>query len=256
MSTVTSQDGTTIGYTRAGTGPALIMIDAASGFRGFSPMTGLAKRLEPSFTVITYDRRGRGESGDAAPYAVDREVEDLAALIDAAGGSACVYGFSSGALLGLYAASQGLPITKVAMLEPPLEIDGPPNVTNLAAEINDLVAAGRRGDAVVHFHNSIGVPEDITSGMQQSPAWPALESIAHTLAYDSTITSTFPVARLPEITTPALVLASTASDERLRGWAEGLADALPDATFRTLPGEWHGISEELLAPVLSDFFAS
>ncbi|GAA0442375.1 hypothetical protein Acor_05320 [Acrocarpospora corrugata] len=111
MATVRSKDGTTIGYDQVGHGPALVLVDAAGGYRGFGPMGALAEMLAPSFTVITYDRRGRGESTDTLPYAVEREVEDLAAVIDAAGGSAFVEGFSSGAVLGLYAAGQGVPIT-------------------------------------------------------------------------------------------------------------------------------------------------
>src|SRR5918996_3561530 len=125
-STVRSEDGTSIAYERIGTGPPLVIVDAALGFRGFGPMGELAGLLAGDFMVVTYDRRGRGESTDTPPYAVEREVEDLAALIAAAGGSAFVYGFSSGAVLGLHAAARGLPITKLALLEPPLGVDDRP----------------------------------------------------------------------------------------------------------------------------------
>jgi pimeloyl-ACP methyl ester carboxylesterase len=121
--TVRSADGTSIAFSQVGTGPALVLVDAAAGFRGFGPMGPLAVELAPEFTVFTYDRRGRGESTDTPPYAVEREVEDLQALIEAAGGSACVYGFSSGAVLALRAAADGLPIEKLALMEPPLELD-------------------------------------------------------------------------------------------------------------------------------------
>jgi pimeloyl-ACP methyl ester carboxylesterase len=262
MSTVTPKNGASIGFDKIGAGPALILIDAAGGFRGVGPMQPLAKQLESDFTVFTYDRRGRGESTETLPYAVEREVEDLEALIQAAGGSASLYGFSSGAILALYAAAQGLAIKKLALLEPPLIIEQPasgpgePDAPDLGAEIAELVAAGRRGDAVEHFHKSIGVPSEIIAGIRQSPAWPKLESIAHTLAYDSMISRSFPVERLADITTPTLVLASDASDQRLLGWSRGLADALPAASFQAVNGNWHGISEEALAPILKDFFCS
>jgi pimeloyl-ACP methyl ester carboxylesterase len=263
MSRVMSKDGTSIAFDKLGHGPAVILVDAAGGFRGFGPMAPLAEHLKSSFSVLTYDRRGRGESTNTLPYTVDREVEDLEALIEAAGGSAFVYGFSSGAVLALYAAAQGLAIEKLALLEPPIVVadqaastSGQPDQPDLGSEIAELVAAGRRSDAVEHFHKSIGVPGEIIEGIQQSPAWPKLESIAHTLAYDSMISKSFPVERLADITTPTLVLASDASDQRLLSWSRGLADALPAASFRAVNGTWHGISEEALAPILKDFFCS
>jgi pimeloyl-ACP methyl ester carboxylesterase len=207
-------------------------VDAAAGFRGFGPMGPLAAALAPELTVYTYDRRGRGESTDTPPYAVEREVEDLQALIEAAGGSACVYGFSSGAVLALHAAADGLPIEKLALMEPPLELDEhAPAEPDLAAEVDELVAAGRRGDAVEHFNRTIGVPEEMIAGLRQAPFWPALEELAHTLVYDTVITTSLPATRLPAITTPTLVLASAGSDERLLGWARAVADALPNAPY-------------------------
>jgi pimeloyl-ACP methyl ester carboxylesterase len=251
-----SADGTSIAFDQVGSGPATVLVDAAAGFRGFGPMGPLAAALAPEFTVFTYDRRGRGESTDTQPYAVEREVEDLRALIDAAGGSACVYGFSSGAVLALRAAADGLPIERLALMEPPLELDeNVPQDTDLGAEIAELVAAGRRGDAVEHFNRSIGVPEEMIAGLRQVPFWPALEGLAHTFVYDTVITgSALPPARLPAITTPTLVLASAGSDERLLGWAQGVAETLPNGSLRTMKGEWHGVAVEDLAPVLNEFF--
>lgn len=255
MNKVTSSDGTSIAFERAGTGPALILVDAAGCFRGFGPMGPLAALLASEFTVFTYDRRGRGDSTDTLPYAVDREVEDLQAIIDAAGGSAFVYGFSSGAVLALHAAAHGLAITKLALLEPPLPVDDQPRPEpDLGAEVAELVAAGRRGDAVEHFQTSIGVPAEMVAGMRQAPFWPALEAIAHTLVYDTIITRSLPVARLAAITTPTLVIQSEQSDGRLRNWAEGISDTLPNARHRTLKGEWHGVPSEDIAPVLAEFF--
>lgn len=221
--TARSADGTSIAFERAGTGPPLILVDAALGFRGFGPMGPLAAELAASFTVITYDRRGRGESTDTPPYAIKREVEDLQALVEAAGGSAFAYGFSSGAALLLHAALAGIGLPRLALLEPPLALEDEPDEPDLGAEIAELIAAGRRGDAVEHFNKSIGVPEEMLAGMREAPFWPTLEQAAHTLVYDTTITSTLPLDRLSEITTPVLVLASEGSDERLPTWGAGSA---------------------------------
>lgn len=251
----TSADGTSIAFERSGTGPPLILIDAAGGFRGFGPMGPLAAVLEPEFTVYRYDRRGRGDSTDTQPYTVDKEVDDLQALIDAAGGSAFVHGYSSGAVLALHAAARGLAISKLTLLEPPIELsDEPREPDPLAAEVAELVAAGRRGDAVEHFNRSIGVPEEYLVGMRKQPWWPGMEALAHTLVYDTIITSSLPADRLRTITTPTLVINSQSSDSRLSDWAQGVTDALPNGQRRTLPGEWHGIEPDVLAPVLDEFF--
>jgi pimeloyl-ACP methyl ester carboxylesterase len=251
----TSADGTSIAFERSGTGPPLILVDAAGGFRGFGPMGPLAGVLEPDFTVYRYDRRGRGDSTDTQPYSVDREVDDLQALIDAAGASVFVHGYSSGAVLALHAAARGLAIRKMTLLEPPLELsDEPGEPDPLGAEIAELVAAGRRGDAVEHFNRSIGVPEEYLVGMREAPWWPGMEALAHTLVYDTMITSSLPAARLATITTPTLVIDSQGSDSRLSEWAQAVADALPNGQRRTLPGEWHGIEPGVLAPALTEFF--
>lgn len=254
MPTVQSRDGTTIGYTSIGEGPPVVLVDPAGGFRGFGLLTPLAEQLASDFTAITYDRRGRGESGDTLPYAVEREVEDLAVIIEVAGGSALVYGFSSSAILALWAAADGLPIDRLALLEPPLAFEPEPDGEDLGAEVAELVAAGRRGDAFMHFNRTIGVPEEFLEGMRDAPWWPAAEGLAHTLVYDTRISAGFDVARLASIITPTLVVDSTASDERLHSWAAAAADALPNAVHRTLEGEWHGVAPEILAPVMRDFY--
>nr|WP_203890682.1 alpha/beta hydrolase [Planobispora longispora] len=253
---MTSRDGTRIAFEKAGAGPVLVLVDAAGGFRGFGPMGSLAERLADRFTAVTYDRRGRGESGDTPPYAVEREIEDLAAVIEASGGRAFVHGFSSGAVLGLLGAAAGLPISMLSLLEPPIILDQPPqdDEGDLAAEIDELVAAGRRADAVEHFHRSIGVPEEITAGMRQAPFFPMLEGIAHTLAYDSRITPAVSRDTLRSVTVPALVVNSESSDDRLRGWAEGVAAALPRGRHLALKGDWHGVPDDVLVPALADFF--
>jgi pimeloyl-ACP methyl ester carboxylesterase len=229
-------------------------VDAALGFRGFGPMGELAGLLAGDFTVVTYDRRGRGGSTDTPPYAVDREVEDLAALIEEAGGSAFVYGFSSGAVLGLHAAARGLAIPKLALLEPPVPLADQPEEGDLGAEIAELVAAARRGDAVEHFNRSIGVPEEMVAGMRKAPFWPTLEDLAHTLVYDTTITSSITPELMSSITTPTLVVGSEASGDYLQSSGRAVADALPNGRFLGLKGEWHGVPLEDLAPVLTEFF--
>jgi pimeloyl-ACP methyl ester carboxylesterase len=256
VETARSADGTSIAFERAGTGPPLILVDAALGFRGFGPMGPLAAELASTFTVITYDRRGRGASTDTPPYAVEREVEDLQALVEGAGGSAFAYGFSSGAVLLLHAALAGIALPRLALLEPPLALDDEPDGSDLGAEIAELVAAGRPGDAVEHFNKSIGVPEEMLAGMRDAPFWPTLEQAAHTLVYDTTITSSLPLDRVSAISTPVLVLTSKGSDERLPTWGDWLRETLPDASLRTLEGEWHGVAPEVLAPELKQFFTS
>jgi pimeloyl-ACP methyl ester carboxylesterase len=217
-------------------------------------MGALADALAGDFAVFTYDRRGRGESSDTQPYAVEREVEDLAAVIKEAGGSAFVHGFSSGAVLALHAAANGLAITKATLLEPPIELNGEPaGATDLPRELRELVAAGRRGDAVEHFNKAIGVPEEMVAGMRAQPFWPKLESIAHTLAYDLEITGSFPAQRVRDVRIPVLVVDSAKSDVRLHTWAEELARALPNAEHRRLQGDWHGVAAKDLAPVLRRF---
>ena len=254
---VTSRDGTSIAFERVGTGPAVILVDAAGNFRGFSPMPQLAEALAQDFTTFTYDRRGKGASTDTLPYAVDREIDDLQALIDLAGGSAFVHGFSSGAILGLLAAEQGIGIAKVSLLEPPLRVEAtPPPPSGISGEVARLVITGRRGEAYERWLNGIGVPAEMIAGMRESPLWPALEATAHTLVYDSLIPGSLPPDRLAAISTPALVVASEGSDDRLRNWAQGVAEALPDASARFLPGTWHGVDAEHLAPALTEFFIS
>jgi pimeloyl-ACP methyl ester carboxylesterase len=251
---VTSGDGTSIAFERVGNGPAVILVDAAGNFRGFSPMPQLAQALSQHFSVFTYDRRGKGASTDTLPYAVDREIEDLQALIGLAGGSAHVHGFSSGAILGLLAAERGIGIGKLSLLEPPLRVGAAAPPSGLGGEVARLIVTGRRGGAYERWLTGIGVPPDMITGMRQSPLWPALEASAHTLIYDSLIPGAMPPDRLAAITTPTLVVASESSDDRLRNWARGVAQALPAGSARFLPGTWHGVPAEHLAPALTQFF--
>ncbi|TQM06312.1 alpha/beta fold hydrolase [Pseudonocardia kunmingensis] len=250
-STVTSRDGTVIAYERSGAGPALVMVDPALGYREFDNIRGLGALLAADFTVVTYDRRGRGASTDTTPYAVEREVEDIAAVITAAGGSACVYGFSSGGLLALQAAAAGVGIEKLVLMEPPIGTDDDPADAAFTAEMAELVAAGRRREAVRRFLTGCGVPEQVLAGME--PSMPALDAVAHTLVYDCLISEATGTRLLAKVPTPTLVLDSQGSSDDLTGWAATVAAALPDAHHRSLRGEWHGVPAEDLALVVAEF---
>jgi alpha-beta hydrolase superfamily lysophospholipase len=181
-------------------------------------------------------------------------------VIAAAGGIAAVYGFSSGAALALHAAARTgsrVTISRLALLEPPVELqDAPAPPSELEAQLAELIAAGRRGDAIEHFHRSIGVPDAMTAGLRQDPAWPALADLAHTLAYDLRITGTMTTGLMSAVTVPTLVIDSDGSDERLRTWAAGVAAQVPRGEHRTLPGAWHGPDADALAATLIDFLAT
>src|ERR687888_2677165 len=236
MHTAHSADGTAIAYEAAGHGPALILVDGALCQRAMGPSRPLAKLLAEHFTVLTYDRRGRGDSGDTAPYSVDREVEDLAALIEAAGGSAHLYGASSGAVLALEAAAQGLPVESLALYEPPFIVDdsraamGAGYTVPLAA----AVAEDRRSDAVKLFMRQVGVPAPILAAMRLMPVWRKLTAVAHTLPYDAAVVGDLsegrplPTGRWTAVTVPTLVGVGSKSAGWFHNSMRALADALPD----------------------------
>jgi pimeloyl-ACP methyl ester carboxylesterase len=262
MNKVTSSDGTAIAFDRSGTGPAVILVGGAlSDLSAAAPLVPL---LAPRFTVFAYDRRGRGASGDTAPYAVEREVEDIGALVDEAGGSAFLFGHSSGAVLALEAAARGLSVTKLALYEPPFIVDDsrPPLPDDYVARLSELVAAGRRGEAVEYFMTTaVGVPADVVAQMRHDPMWQATERLAHTLAYDFAIMgdtmsgNPLPTERWASATLPTLVMDGGKSPPYQRHAVQALVDALPDARRRTLDGQDHGAAPAVLAPVLAEFFA-
>lgn len=260
MPAVTSADGTSIGYERTGSGPALVLVDGAMCYRAAGPMRPLAALLRDSFTVYTYDRRGRGDSSDTAPYAVAREVEDLQALIVRAGGEASVYAISSGAALALASAAAGRSITKLALYEPPFmaEVEDGTRTEEYSGRLTELLDAGRHGDAVALFMTHVGMPAQAVAGMRAQPGWAALEAIAPTLGYDDEVLGDGSVPRelASTIAVPALVLAGGASPQSLQQAAKATADALPAAEHRTLDGQTHDVAPDALAPVLVEFFGA
>ncbi len=261
MNTVISNDGTLIAFDRAGKGPAVILVDPALCYRGSGPMGLLAALLAPHFDVVTYDRRGRGESGDTQPFALEREVEDIEALINEVGGSAFVFGTSSGGCLALRAAIQlGSKIKKLAMYEPPYDSApaAQPAWKEYRRQLIESLAAGRRGDAAALFMRFVGTPPDQIDGMRQSPIWPMFfEALAPTLAYDAAVIGddrSVPVERAAAVTVPTLVLNGTVLPFML-DTAKALAKAMPHAQQRTLEGQSHDVDLHVLAPVLAEFFA-
>jgi hypothetical protein len=256
---VTSQDGTRIAFERVGNGPSLILVDGALCRRAFGPMRPLSAELSTGFSVFYYDRRGRDDSGDSAQYTVAREIEDLAALIEAAGGSAYVFGASSGAALALEAAAAGLPIRKLAMYEPPYVAgDTQAQQPDHRARLLQLLAAGKRAAAVRYFmRDMVQVPAFALVMMQlMFPIFSKLKAAAHTLPYDAAIMGNWsvPVARAAQIHVPTLIANGSKTDERLKRAATVIAQAIVGAEHRELPGQTHNASAAALAPVLAAFF--
>ena len=264
MSTVTSRDGTPIAFERLGSGPPLILVDGALCSRAFGPMPKLAPLLAKSFRVYLYDRRGRGESGDVKPYSREREIEDLDALIGEAGGSAFVLGLSSGAALALEAAASGLAIEKLAAYEAPYMVTPADSARHAGADhqaqLERLIAADRRGDAVKYFmRDMVNVPAFVVFLMRFMPGiWSKLEAAASTLPYDAAIMGNFslPEQRFAKVRTRTLVVGGGKSDARLRAAVEAVAKAVPGARLRILEGQTHNVSPEALTPVVTEFFAA
>jgi pimeloyl-ACP methyl ester carboxylesterase len=257
METVISKDGTTIAFDRSGEGPAVVLVSGGSVDR--TSLAPLAKELAPDFTVLNHDRRGRGPSGDTPPYAIDREIEDIEAVIEAAGGEATIFGSSSGGVLAMFAAEAGLGIGKLAMWEPPFIPEGfPKPPEDQVEQYETMVAEGRRGDAVEFFMaRVVGMPAEFVAGARTQPWWGATEALAHTLSYDARIMGNYeiPVDRAANVKVPTLVLAGGADMPFMRETAQALADALPDGQVRFLDGQGHDVDMTVLAPVLKEFLA-
>jgi pimeloyl-ACP methyl ester carboxylesterase len=260
VNSILSKDGTTIAFDRAGAGSPVILVNGALGDRaGTGP---LARLLDSYFTVYTYDRRGRGDSADTPPYALEREVEDLEAILAETGGSAYVYGTSSGGNLALEAAARGAAITKLALWEPNFLVDDtrPPLPKDYVEHLDQLVASGRRGDAVEYFMTAAaGVPAQFVTPMRGMPMWPEMEALAHTLAYDGRVVgnnmsgSEVSRARWASVTIPTVVIDGGQTPGLAQG-ADAIAAALPDARRRTLTGQTHDVAADAIAPALREFF--
>ncbi len=259
MNTVISKDGTAIAYEKLGTGEPLILIDGALCYRSFGPMKKFASLLSNNFTVYWYDRRGRGDSGDSPNYSPDREVEDLDALINEAGGSAFLLGLSSGAGLAIRAAEKKLKIKKMALYEPPFVWDkngGKPAVDHEAA-LKEILMTGQRGKAVKYFMvTMVGAPAIAAFVMQLMPMWKKLKGVAHTLPYDSAIMGNWsvPEEKISAITIPGLISGGGKSPANLQDPVKLIAKLLPNGTLKILEGQTHNVKAEALIPEVVEFF--
>jgi pimeloyl-ACP methyl ester carboxylesterase len=268
MHKTTSQDTTSIAYEQLGDGEPVVLVDGAFCHRTFGPMAELAPLLAKRFRVFYYDRRGRGDSGDTAPYAVERELEDLKALIDAAGGSACVYGISSGAALALRAAASGLSIRKLALYEAPFVVDDSraPIPADYESRLRRALAEGRRGDAIKLFmRDAVGVPAPVVWLMRVLPAWSKLKASAPTLVNEIAILGDtgagkpLPselMTKLSSIAMPTLVMGGGKSPVWLHRAVEAVAKAIPESRLLMLKGQTHQVSAKVMAPVLAAFFST
>lgn len=269
MESVTSQDGTTIAYDATGRGPTVILVNGALGDREldrrFKLMTGIADRLSGHFNVVNYDRRGRGDSTEAGPFAVEREIEDLAGLVAAAGGRASLFGFSSGGALALRAAGAGIGVDRVAAYEPPFVVkpgDRGPS-PDYGQRLDELIAAGDRSGAVRLFmRNAMGMPAPVVMGMRLMPMWKQMTTIAPTLRYDWAALAEHNMRGEPlrpaewqSVAVPALIICGAKSSSTLQNGSRAISDALPQGELRVLAGMGHRLKVELVAPVLGDFFA-
>ncbi|SCE52829.1 Pimeloyl-ACP methyl ester carboxylesterase [Streptomyces sp. Termitarium-T10T-6] len=257
MDRILSADGTPIAYRRQGEGPPLVLVGGALSVAATD--AALAALLAPRFTVITYDRRGRGASGDTGRCTVAREIEDLAAVVGAAGSGTSVFGMSSGGALALEAAAAGLPVELLAVYEPPYT----PGASGLRFKarctdrLQRLLAAGDRGGAVELFLSMTGVAEETAARMRRTPVWAELEARAHTLAYDDALLGDgeIPAGRFAAVTARTLVICGGFSSAPARAATRTLAEALPRGRHRTLTGQLREVAPQVLAPVLTEFFA-
>lgn len=257
MKTVRSNDGTILAYDTLGGGPPLIFITGASCFRNFMPVLQDAKGFAKEFTVYNYDRRGRGDSSDTQPYAIEREVEDIAAMIDAAGGKASLYGHSSGAVLALEAALRlADKVEKVVLYDPPYVHNKAEKAKygELSKEVHALLDDGKNGPAMRTFLKGIGMPKFFVYLMPLMPGWKTMRKLAPTLAYDIELTRDLPpIARAIQVTVPMQIVVGEKSPESVKSSAKQLADAMPNVTLMTLSGQDHMVSAKALLPLLTKF---
>jgi hypothetical protein len=258
--TVTSADGTPIAYETFGQGPPLIAVCGATCDRAL--MRPTAQALGTHFATINFDRRGRGDSGDTLPYAVDREIEDIAALIDEAGGSAHLHGHSSGAGLVLHAVAAGLPVEKFVLHDPPYSPDDASSqdaARRFARGIRGLLAEDRRAEAIETFYRGTGMPDEMIEAMRETPMWPRLIALAPTLAYDSAVMGDIenggavPGDVVARARRPGLVLVGGESPPFMLDVSLRLADLLSDGSHRVIEGQGHVVAPDVLAPMVAEF---
>ena len=263
MTTLSSHDRTRIAFDKRGKGPALILVDGALTVHSSGSGSELARLLAPHFTVYGFDRRGRGKSGDTLPYAVDREIDDIEALIERAGGPAFLYGHSSGGPLAMRAAIRlGGKVSKIAMYEPPYNNDpgAQQSWSRYLGQLKQALAEGRQGDAVALFMRLAGTPADQVARLRRAPSWPGTEAVAPTLAYDHAAILgepwSVPTDLAARVAMPALVMAGDAGLPFMPVAARALSQAMPRGRLRMLEGQTHDVNPGVLAPVLAEFFSS
>jgi len=260
MEKVTSKDGTVLAYDRLGEGPALIVVGGALNDR--QNTAELAEMLAPHATVFNYDRRGRGDSGDTPPYTVQREIEDLEAILEVAGGSAMLFAHCTAGMLALEAVGQGLPITRLALYEPPYIVGD--SQLRLTEEFKQLLTThldkGEPGEAVAHFLiRTVGYPPEAVPKFRAMPIWPKLEELAVTLPYDVTLAADNwipPQTRLDQVTLPTLLIYGTGTSPWQIESVKELGQRLPNSETRVLEGSNHDLEAEAVAPVLTEFFTA
>jgi pimeloyl-ACP methyl ester carboxylesterase len=264
MTTIGSADGTRIAYERTGEGPPLIIVDGALCHRGQGPSRSLATELAADFTVFTYDRRGRGESGESGEIALEREVEDLEALVKEAGGTPFLFGASSGAMLALEAASRGVGVARLVMYEPPLIVDDThrPLPDDWVPNLDAMIAEGRHGDAVKDFMRFVDVPGFALAIMRLLPVWSKLKAVSPSLRYDFAFMAELqrgrplPATRWATATQPTLVADGGKSPEWMHRGCRAMSEVLPNASHRTVPGQTHIVKATALAPVIREYLTA
>lgn len=257
MQTTQSKDGTTLAYDVYGSGPALIYITGATCFRSFEPVLYDVDVFAREFTVYNYDRRGRGDSGNTLPYAIERELEDIEAMLDAAGGTACLLGHSSGAVLALEAALRlGSKVNKLVMYDASYVHDEAEQreFQELSQALYTLLDTGKHDEAMRFFLEGIGIPEEVIEGMRQSPDWAMMTALAPTLAYDTILASDLPpVERAARLSTPTQIIIGEESPASIHDVANQLRAAIPNAQYTQLADQDHMPDPEALLPVLTRF---
>jgi pimeloyl-ACP methyl ester carboxylesterase len=259
----TSADGTQIAFDRRGDGPPLVIVGGAWNTRHSAE--SLAEFLAEGFSVYTYDRRGRGDSGDTPPYAIEREIDDLEGVIAAAGGSAALFGHSSGGALALETTARSISVSRLAMYEPPYIVDDsrPPLAGDYIEHLDQLVAEGKRREVFAYFMTeAVGMPEEAVQPMLESPMVDSMEPLAHTVAYDGRVMlrgsmygQPLPAEWRDSVTVPTLIMDGGNSPAWARSACRALVGLLPDVTYRTLEGQDHAAEPEAIAPVLTEFLA-